>query len=82
MPPNKKVKLNEYPDINLIWADDEVQLLLESVRNFETQKLFRNATLFDPNLLFSSSNVKQEILHIATNLSFNLKISIFSKACI
>ena len=34
----KKIKLNESPEINLIWADDEVQLLLESVRNFKTQK--------------------------------------------
>ena len=34
----KKIKLNESPEINLIWTDDEVQLLLESVRNFKTQK--------------------------------------------
>ena len=39
MPPKKKVKLNEYPEMNLIWTDDEVQLLLESVRNFKTQKV-------------------------------------------
>ena len=34
----KKVKLNKSPKINLIWADDEVQLLLESFRNFKTKK--------------------------------------------
>ena len=34
----KKIKLNESPEINLIWTDDEVHLLLESVRNFKTQK--------------------------------------------
>ena len=45
MPPKKKVKLNESPEINLIWTDDEVQLLLESVRNFKTQKACGNTTL-------------------------------------
>ena len=34
----KKVKLNKSPKINLIWADDEVQLLLQSFRNFKTKK--------------------------------------------
>ena len=38
MSSKKKVKLNKSPEINLIWADDEVQLLLESFRNFKTKK--------------------------------------------
>ena len=38
MSAKKKVKLNKSPEINLIWADDEVQLLLESFRNFKTKK--------------------------------------------
>ena len=33
-----KVKLKESPEINLIWTDGEVRLLLESVRNFKTLK--------------------------------------------
>ena len=37
MPLKKKLQLNESPEINLIWTDDEVQLLLESVRNFKTE---------------------------------------------
>ena len=45
MPPKKKVKLNESPEINLIWTDD---LLLESVRNFKTQNACRSPKLFDP----------------------------------
>ena len=48
MPPKKKEKLNKSPEINLIWTNDEVQLLLESVRNFKTQKVCRSTTLFDP----------------------------------
>ena len=58
MPPKKKVKLNESPEVNLIWtgtADNEVQLLLESVRNIKTQKVCGSMTLFEPTttLLFS-----------------------------
>ena len=54
MPPKKKRKLTESPEINLIWTDDEVQLLLESVRNFKTQEVCGSTTLFDPatSLLF------------------------------
>ena len=33
MPPKKKGKLHESPEINLVWTNDKVQLLLESVRN-------------------------------------------------
>ena len=55
MLPKNKVKLNESPEINLIWTDGEVQLLLESVRNFKTQKVCGGTNLFDPttSLLFS-----------------------------
>ena len=35
MPPKKKVKLNESPEINFIWADDGALLLLANVRNFK-----------------------------------------------
>ena len=38
MLPQKKVKLKKSPEINLLWMDDDAQLLLESVRNFKTQK--------------------------------------------
>ena len=48
MPLKKKEKLNKSPEINLIWTNDEVQLLLESVRNFKTQKVCGSTTLFDP----------------------------------
>ena len=44
-----KVKLKESPEINLIWTDGEVRLLLESVRNFKTQKISGSTTLFDPS---------------------------------
>ena len=55
MPPKKKVKLNESPEVNLFWTDTEVQLLLESVRNIKTQKVCGSMTLFEPTttLLFS-----------------------------
>ena len=55
MLPKNKVRLNESPEINLIWTDGEVQLLLESVRNFKTQKVCGGTNLFDPttSLLFS-----------------------------
>ena len=55
MPPKKKVKLNESPEVNLVWTDDEVQLLFEVVTTFKAQKLCRSTTLFDPatSLLFS-----------------------------
>ena len=43
-----KLKLNESPKIYLTWTDDAVQLLLESVRNFKTQKLCGSTTLFAP----------------------------------
>ena len=33
MPLKKKGKLHESPEINLVWTNDKVQLLLESVRN-------------------------------------------------
>ena len=39
MPPKKKVKLNESPEINSIWMDDKVQLLLESDINFKTENV-------------------------------------------
>ena len=48
MPPKKKVKLNESPEINLVWTYDEVQLLLEGFRSFKTQKACKSMTLFDP----------------------------------
>ena len=48
MPSKKKEKLNESLEINLIWTDDEAQLLLESVRNSKTQKVCGNTTLFYP----------------------------------
>ena len=48
MPSKTKVKLNESPEIDLNWTDDEVQLLLKSIRNFKTQKICGSATLFDP----------------------------------
>ena len=75
MPPKEKVKLNKSPEINLIWTDDGVQLLLESVRNFKTQKVCGSTTLFDPttSLLFSSSNVKLSICSskLRTPLAYN-----------
>ena len=40
MPPKKKVKLNESQETNLIWTDDEVQLLLESIK-FQNSKSMR-----------------------------------------
>ena len=54
MPPKKKVKLNESPETNLIRTDNEVQLLLKSVRNFKTQKVCGSTAFFDPtpSLLF------------------------------
>ena len=52
MLPEKKEKLNESPEMNLIWTDD---LLLESVRNVKTQNACGSTTLFDPMLLFSLS---------------------------
>ena len=74
MPPKEKVKLNK-SEINLIWTDDGVQLLLESVRNFKTQKVCGSTTLFDPttSLLFSSSNVKLSICSskLRTSLAYN-----------
>ena len=51
MPSKTKVKLNESPEIDLNWTDDEVQLLLKSIRNFKTQKICGSATLFDPTTL-------------------------------
>ena len=47
MPSKTKVKLNESPETDLNWTDDEVQLLLKSIRNFKTQKICGSATLFD-----------------------------------
>ena len=44
MSPKKKVKLNESPEMNLIWTDGDAQLLLESVRNFKTQNVGVRAT--------------------------------------
>ena len=38
MPPKNELKVHESPEINLIWLDDEIQLILESVRNFKKQK--------------------------------------------
>ena len=57
MPPKKKVKLNESREVNLVWTDDEVQLLFEVVRTFKAQKLCGSTTLFDPatSLLFSET---------------------------
>ena len=52
MPPKKKEKLNKPPEINLIWTDDEVQLFLESVRNFIAQKECGSTTLFHPTTFF------------------------------
>ena len=75
MPPKEKVKLNKSPEINLIWTDDGVQLLLESVRNFKTQKVCGSTTLSDPTTsqLFSSSNVKLSICSskLRTPLAYN-----------
>ena len=39
MPSKNKVKLNKYSEINLIWTDDEVQLLLQSARNVKTENM-------------------------------------------
>ena len=41
-------KVFESPERNLIWTDDEVQLLLKTVRNSKTQKVCGSTTLFDP----------------------------------
>ena len=57
MSPKKKVKLNESPEMNLIWTDGDAQLLLESVRNFKTQNVGVRATLFDPTTCFFFLNV-------------------------
>ena len=40
MPPKKKVQLNESQETNLIWTDDEVQLLLGSIK-FQNSKSMR-----------------------------------------
>ena len=45
MTSKNKVKLNKYPEINLIWTDDEVQLLLQSPRNVKTENM-RKCDLF------------------------------------
>ena len=67
MPPKKKGKLHESPEINLVWTNDKVQFLLESVRNFKPQIVCGSTTLFDQTTAllfsktyfsFSSSNVK------------------------
>ena len=57
MPPKEKVKLNEPPEINLIWTSDEVQLLLESVKKFITPEVCGSTTVFYPttSLLFSEN---------------------------
>ena len=59
MPPEKKVKLNESPEMNLIWTDD---LLLKSVRNVKTQNACGSTTLFDPMLLFPLSLSSAKLL--------------------
>ena len=41
MSSKNKVKLNKYPEINLIWTDDEVQLLLQSARNVKTENMWK-----------------------------------------
>ena len=38
MPPKNELNVHESPEINLIWLDDEIRLILESVRNFKKQK--------------------------------------------
>ena len=38
----------ESPEMNLFRTDDAVQLLLESVKNFKTQKVCGSIALFDP----------------------------------
>ena len=38
MSPKKKVKLNDSPEMSLIWAYDEVELLLEGFRNLKLRK--------------------------------------------
>ena len=54
MPPKKKVNLNKFSEINLIWAADKAQLLLEKVKNFKSQKVCVSTNLFDPtSFLFS-----------------------------
>ena len=40
MPPKKKIKTNE--NAVVVWTDDEIQLLLETVREFKAEKAYES----------------------------------------